>query len=57
MSIHDENTGVIAGYGRTFKITTDKGVSWNDVGLLNPKYSFNDLSKTLVIWWEENPYL
>ena len=44
MSIHDENTGVIAGYGRTFKITTDKGVSWNDVGLLNPKYSFNDLS-------------
>lgn len=44
MSIHDENTAVIAGYVRTFKITTDKGISWNDVGLLNPKYSFNDLS-------------
>lgn len=44
MSIHDENTAVIAGYGRTFKITTDKGVSWNDVGLLNPKYNFIDLS-------------
>lgn len=46
MSIHDENTGVIAGYGRTFKITTDKGTSWNDVGLLNPKYHFNDISIT-----------
>jgi photosystem II stability/assembly factor-like uncharacterized protein len=44
MSIHDESTAVIAGYGRTFKISTDKGVSWNDVGLLNPKYNFNDLS-------------
>jgi len=44
MSIHDENTAVIAGYGKTFRITTDKGVSWNDVGLLNPKYNFNDLS-------------
>jgi photosystem II stability/assembly factor-like uncharacterized protein len=46
MSIHDENTAVIAGYGRTFKITTDKGVSWKDVGLLNPKYHFNDISIT-----------
>lgn len=44
MSIHDENTAVIAGFEKTFKITTDKGVSWNDVGLLNPKYSLNDLS-------------
>lgn len=44
MDIHDDNTAVIAGYGRTFKITTDKGASWNDVGLLNPKYNFNDLS-------------
>ncbi len=44
MSIHDENTAVIAGFGKTFRITTDKGVSWNDVGLLNPKYNFNDLS-------------
>lgn len=46
MSIHDENTAVIAGYGRTFKITTDKGISWNDVGLLNSKYHFNDISIT-----------
>jgi len=46
MSIHDENTAVIAGYGRTFKITTDKGISWKDVGLLNPKYHFNDISIT-----------
>lgn len=44
MSIHDENTAVIAGFGKTFKITTDKGISWNDVGLLNPKYNFIDLS-------------
>jgi len=44
MSVHDENTAVIAGYGRTFKITTDKGLSWKDVGLLNPKYNFNDIS-------------
>lgn len=44
MSIHDENTAVIAGYGRTFKITRDKGISWNDVGLLNSKYHFNDIS-------------
>ncbi|MDP3434789.1 MAG: hypothetical protein Q8T04_17755, partial [Bacteroidota bacterium] len=46
MSIHDENTAVIAGLGKTFKITTDKGVSWNDVGLLNPKYHYNDISIT-----------
>ena len=44
MSVHDENTAVIAGFGKTFKITTDKGLSWNDVGLLNPKYNFNDIS-------------
>lgn len=46
MSIHDENTAVIAGYGRTFKITSDKGISWSDVGLLNAKYHFNDISIT-----------
>jgi len=44
MSVHDENTAVIAGFGKTFKITTDKGLSWNDIGLLNPKYNFNDIS-------------
>lgn len=44
MSVHDENTAVIAGFGNTFKITTDKGISWNDVGLLNPQYNFNDIS-------------
>lgn len=44
MSIHDEKTAVIAGLGKTFKITTDKGVSWNDVGLLNPIFDFNDIS-------------
>ncbi|OFX60547.1 MAG: hypothetical protein A2066_05485 [Bacteroidetes bacterium GWB2_41_8] len=46
MSIHDENTAVIAGFGRTFKITSDKGISWEDVGLFNPKYHFNDISVT-----------
>ncbi|MBW8331464.1 MAG: hypothetical protein K0M40_05560 [Prolixibacteraceae bacterium] len=46
MSIHDENTAVIAGFGKTFKITTDKGASWTDVGLFNPKYHFNDISIT-----------
>jgi photosystem II stability/assembly factor-like uncharacterized protein len=44
MVVHDESTAVIAGFGKTFRITTDKGVSWNDVGLLNPKYNFNDIS-------------
>ncbi len=44
MSIHDETTGVIAGFGKTFKITTDKGLTWKDVGLLSPKYNFNDIS-------------
>lgn len=44
MSVHDENTAVIAGFGKTFKITTDKGLSWNDVGLLNPRYNFIDIS-------------
>jgi len=44
MSVHDENTAVIAGFGKTFKITTDKGQSWKDAGLLNPLYNFNDLS-------------
>lgn len=44
MGVHDENTSVIAGFGKTFKITTDKGLSWKDVGLLNPKYHFNDIS-------------
>lgn len=44
MGVHDSNTGVIAGYGKTFKMTTDKGLTWKDVGLLNPKYNFNDLS-------------
>jgi len=46
MSIHDENTAVIAGFGKTFKITNDGGISWADAGLLNPKYNFNDLSIT-----------
>lgn len=44
MSLHDENTAVIAGYGSTFKFTSDKGISWNDGGLLSPKYNFNDIS-------------
>jgi len=44
MSVHDENTAVIAGFGKTFKITTDKGLSWKDAGLLNPQYNFNDIS-------------
>jgi len=44
MSVHDENTAVIAGFGKTFKITTDKGQSWKDAGLLNPMYNFNDIS-------------
>lgn len=44
MSVIDENTAVIAGFGRTFRKTTDKGISWVDVGLLNPKYNFNDIS-------------
>lgn len=44
MSVHDKNTAVIAGFGRTFRITTDKGLSWKDVGLLNPRYNFNDIS-------------
>lgn len=44
MSLHGENTAVIVGYGSTFKITSDKGISWNDGGLLSPKYNFNDIS-------------
>ena len=44
MSLHDENTAVIAGFGKTFRITADKGLSWEDVGLLNPRYNFNDIS-------------
>lgn len=44
MSVHDENTAVIAGFGKTFKITTDKGISWKDAGLLNPLFNFNDIS-------------
>lgn len=44
MIVHDENTAVIAGYGATFKITSDNGLSWDDVGLLNPRYNFNDIS-------------
>lgn len=44
MSIHDENTAVIAGYGGTFKISADKGMSWNDVGLFNPGFNFIDMS-------------
>jgi photosystem II stability/assembly factor-like uncharacterized protein len=44
MSIHDETTAVIAGYGGTFKISTDKGVSWNDVGLFDPRFNFIDMS-------------
>lgn len=44
MNVLDENTAVIAGFGKTFKITTDKGLSWKDAGLLNPQYNFNDIS-------------
>lgn len=44
MSLHDENTAVIAGFGATAKITRDKGVNWNDVGLFNPLYNFIDIS-------------
>lgn len=44
MSVLDENTAVIAGYGGTFQISTDKGLGWNDVGLFNPRYNFNDMS-------------
>lgn len=46
MAVHDDNTAVIAGMGKTFKITRDKGISWDDAGLLNPKYNFNDISIT-----------
>lgn len=51
MSIHNDNTAVIAGYGRTFKITVDKGISWNDVGLLDPKYNLNDISISGKVGW------
>lgn len=44
MAIHDENTAVIAGYGRTFQITSDKGISWKDIGLFNPIFDYNDIS-------------
>ena len=44
MSIHDENTAVIAGYRGTFKISTDKGLTWNNVGLLDPGFNFIDMS-------------
>jgi photosystem II stability/assembly factor-like uncharacterized protein len=44
MNVLDENTAVIAGFGKTFKITTDKGLSWKDADLLNPQYNFNDIS-------------
>ncbi len=44
MCVHNENTAVIAGYGKTFKISNNKGISWSDVGLLNPKFNFNDIS-------------
>ncbi len=44
MSVLDDNTAVIAGYGGTFKISSDKGISWNDVGMFNPKYNLIDIS-------------
>jgi photosystem II stability/assembly factor-like uncharacterized protein len=44
MSVIDEQTAVISGIGKTFKITTDKGLSWSDVGLLNSRFNFNDIS-------------
>ncbi|MDX9882191.1 MAG: YCF48-related protein [Prolixibacteraceae bacterium] len=44
MSVYDDNSAAIAGFGRTFKKTTDKGLSWEDIGLLNPRYNFNDMS-------------
>lgn len=44
MSIFDDNSAVIAGFGKTFKKTTNNGHSWENVGLLNPKYNFNDMS-------------
>lgn len=44
MAIHNDSTAVIAGLGKTFKITTNRGKTWSDVGLLNPKYNFNDIS-------------
>ena len=46
MSVFGVDTAVIAGSGGTFKISSDKGVSWNDVGLFNPKFGFNDMSFT-----------
>lgn len=44
MCVHNENTAVIAGFGSTLKMTTDKGLTWNDVGVLVPKYNFIDIS-------------
>lgn len=44
MAVHNDSTAVVAGLGKTFRITTNQGKSWNDVGLLNPKYNFNDIS-------------
>jgi len=44
MATYDDNSAIIAGLGRTIKKSDDKGLSWKDVGLLNPKYNFNDMS-------------
>lgn len=44
MSLLGENSAVIAGFGGTFKITDDQGLTWNNVDLFNPKYNFNDVS-------------
>jgi hypothetical protein len=44
MNVADDNTAILAGYGRTFKVSPDQGLTWNDVPLLDPEFDFGDVS-------------
>lgn len=44
MAVHNDSTAVIAGNRGTFKISSDRGSTWRNVGLFNPQFNFLDMS-------------
>ena len=44
MNIVNDTMTILAGYGRTFAVSADKGITWDDVPVLDPIFDFGDLS-------------
>ena len=44
MNIVNDTTTILVGYGKTFVKSADKGLTWDNVPVLDPLYDFTDLS-------------